>query len=157
MRGGPMKEIARLHNRPLEAEGRVRIDLTDPLTGRVVDRRDGKNHVFTQFLDRSKLTNLNSIKTVLTDFTGTLDTTVPFLPGNIIGWGTPSTAGSGNYQGAYNSAGQVLYQYKPTSNSVYWKMVYEFTTSQANGTIGCIGLTHQFDGTDDFYNGKKLD
>ena len=150
-----MKEIARLNYRPLEAEGRVRIDLTDPLTGRVVDRREGKNHVFTQYLERSQLTMLNSIKTVLTDFTGTLDTTVPFLPGNIIGWGTPSTAGSGNYQGAYNSAGQVLYQYKPTSNSVYWKMVYEFTTSQANGTIGCIGLTHQFDGSNTFNNGKK--
>lgn len=150
-----MKEIARLNYRPLEAEGRVRIDLTDPLTGRVVDRREGKNHVFTQFLERSYLTKLNSIKTVLTDFTGTLDTTVPFLPGNIIGWGTPSTGSSGNYQGAYNSAGQVIFQYKPTSNSVYWKMVYEFTTSQANGTIGCIGLTYQFDGTNDFYNGKR--
>ena len=149
-----MKEIARLNNRPLEAEGRVRIDLTDPLTGRVVDSREGKNHVFTQFLERSQLTSLNSIKTVLTDFTGTLDTTVPFLPGNIIGWGTPSTGSSGNYQGAYNSAGQVIFQYKPTSNSVYWKMVYEFTTSQANGTIGCIGLTHQFNGSTSFYNGK---
>ena len=150
-----MKEIARLNNRPLEAEGRVRIDLTDPLTGRVVDRREGKNHVFTQFLERSLLTSINGVKTVLTDFTGTLDTTVPFLPGNIIGWGTPSTGSSGNYQGAYNSAGQVIFQYKPTSNSVYWKMVYEFTTSQANGTIGCIGLTHQFDGSVSFYNGKK--
>ena len=89
-----MKEIARLHNRPLEAEGRVRIDLTDPLTGRVVDRREGKNHVFTQYLERSQLTQLNSIKTVLTDFTGTLDTTIPFLPGHIIGWGTPSAGSS---------------------------------------------------------------
>ena len=152
-----MKEIARLNYRPLEAEGRVRIDLTDPLTGRVVDRREGKNHVFTQYLERGRLTLLNSIKTVLTDFTGTLDTTVPFLPGNIIGWGTPSTGSSGNYQGAYNSAGQVLYRYKPTSDSVYWKMVYDFTTSQANGTIGCIGLTRQLDGseTNTFYNGKR--
>ena len=147
-----MKEIARLNNGPLEAEGRVRIDLTDPLTGSVVDRREGKNHVFTQYLERSQLTLLNSIKTVLTDFTGTLDTTVPFLPGKIIGWGTPSTGSSGNYQGAYNPAGQVIFQYKPTSNSVYWKMVYEFTTSQANGTIGCIGLTHQFDESISFYN-----
>jgi len=150
-----MKEIARLNNGPLEAEGRVRIDLTDPLTGSVVDRREGKNHVFTQYLERSQLTNLNSIKTVLTDFTGTLDTTVPFLPGNIIGWGTPSTGSSGNYQGAYNSAKEVIYQYKPTSNSVYWKMVYEFTAPQANGTIGCIGLTHQFDASITFKNGKK--
>lgn len=133
---------------PMHAEGRVCIDLTDPLTGKVVDRRKGKNTVFPGSFWGAQYASLwrsyvDSLFLVLTDSTRDIDPNFPYLLGNIVGFGLPSNGGTGTYRGAYNAANQVLHA--GTLSSMRWKFQYDFTTAQANGTIGTIGLTHQYD------------
>ena len=143
---------------PMHAEGNICIDITDPLTGKVVDRRKTKNQVFPIGIWGAQpyIYNWNyyvdNVYMVLTDSTQEIDSNFPFLMGTPIGFGIPSNSGSGNYRGAYNSANQVLHA--STLSSIRWKFQYDFTTAQANGTIGTIGLTHQYDmnGRTSFYN-----
>lgn len=44
----------------------------------------------------------------LNDSSAALDTAMPYLLGQTIGYGRPSLATSGTFRGAYNSANQVL-------------------------------------------------
>ncbi len=140
--------------KPLHAEGRVCIDLTDPITGKVKKRVNGKNHVFTDGLFSGEnfdwITAVSEAYTCLNDSTTTINTTIPYMFGNTVGYGIPSTSGTGTYRGAYNSENQVLAEM--TTTSARWKFQYDFTAAQANGTIGTIGLTHQYDSV---YNTKK--
>lgn len=122
--------------------------LTDSLTGKVIDKVEGKNHVFSNALlskrssDRNWQSAVSTVHTVLTDSSDAVDTSIPYLRGNIIGFGIPSVSGSGDYRGAYNSANQVLAA--QTIDSTRWKFQYDFTTAQANGTINTVGLTYQY-------------
>lgn len=133
--------------RPHHAEGRFCIDLTDPLTGKVKSRTTGKNHVFTDslFSNKSNVYNWTSVVSTafleLTNSTIAVDADLPFILGQTVGYGKPTTGSTGLYRGAYNSANQVLAAMTP--DSVRWKFQYDFTTAQANGVIGTIGLTHQ--------------
>lgn len=135
---------------PVHAEGRVSLALTDPLTGKVTEKLAGKNYVFTDALfsngveslvDWFRYMNLYPWM-CLNDSTKALDTTFPYLLGQTIGYGIPSTSGSGLYRGAYNAANQVLGLC--TAEKARWKYQYDFTTAQANGTIRNIGLTSQY-------------
>lgn len=142
---------------PMHAEGNICIDITDPLTGRVVDRQKGKNTVFPISLWGTQSSGtwgsyIDNVYTVLTGSTADIDPNFPFILGTPIGFGIPSSGGSGNYRGAYNAANQVLHA--STLSSLRWKFQYDFTTAQANGTIGTIGLTHQYDfgGRTSMYN-----
>ncbi len=147
-----------LERPPMHAEGNICIDLTDPLTGKVVDRRKVKNQVFpigiwgSQPISYTWAYYIDNIYMVLTDSTQDIDANLPFLLGTPVGFGIPSSAGTGNYRGAYNSTYQVLHA--STLSSIRWKFQYDFTTAQANGTIGTIGLTHQYDlnGRTSMYN-----
>lgn len=138
-----------LNRTPMHAEGHFCIDLSDPLTGKVIDRRKAKNQVFPIGIWGAQpyIYNWNyyvdNVYTVLTDSTQVIDPNFPFLMGTPVGFGIPSNSGSGNYRGAYNSTNQVLHA--STLSSIRWKFQYDFTTAQANGTIGTIGLTHQYD------------
>lgn len=129
------------------AEGRVCVELKDPQTGRVTDKVQWKNHVFTEALFSANTgawwgDTVNNVYTVMTDDDAAVDTTFPYMLGNVIGYGIPSSGSSGATRGAYNSTNQVLA--KMTLNSCRWKFQYDFTTAQANGTIKSIGLTNQY-------------
>ena len=63
-------------------------------------------------------------------------------------------AGCAVYNTQNNTTGKMRGGYNQTesefsSKQKYMKFVYDFTTSQANGTISCVCLTHQLGG----YNG----
>lgn len=144
-----MYDIAELrHRQPIHAEGHPCITLTDPLTGKIKEKIQGKNHVFLDaLLCRPSLSGdwVNAISTLwtcLNDSTLAVDANIPYLMGQTIGYGVPTASGSGAFRGAYNAANQVLA--RKTRESVYWKFQYDFTTAQANGTINSIGLTHQY-------------
>ena len=72
-----------------------------------------------------------------------INTKYPYLFGQTVGYGKPSTAGTGLYRGAYNAANQVLREL--SLDSVRWKFQYDFTTAQANDVpINVVGLTNQY-------------
>ncbi len=144
-----------LRRRPQYAEGRICVELTDPLTGKVKDRIRGQNHIFTdvffgaaraqdQYSDKfsSWVKTISQAQLLLTDSVLDITDTLPYICGNVIGTGLPSNAGSGLYQGAFNVANQKLASFD--GDSVNWKFQYDYTTAQANGTIGTMGLSYQY-------------
>ena len=162
-----MKDITRLNEiKPLQAEGRCTIELTDPITGKVKDRVGGKNMVFPETLMVDRWWSvLDSVWTVLGDDDTPSSLDFPFMRGNGLGYGVPSTAGSGLYQGAYNPSNQFLK--RQSDGKLSWKFQYDFTAPQAIGTIKSVSLTRQFvsstyptnfysanSGTYQYYDGK---
>ena len=145
--------------KPVHAEGHICIDLTDPLTGKVKERIKGQNHVFTESLFSGNrfdwVRSVSGVWLCLNDSTAAIDSSIPYLLGQTVGYGIPSMASSGLYRGAYNIANQVLAQM--TLSSARWKFQYDFTTAQANGVaIGTIGLTSQYSvGSYDTANQKQ--
>lgn len=144
-----MYDIAELrHRKPIHAEGHPCIMLTDPITGKVKEKIQGKNQVFLDaLLCRQSNTGdwvdaISTLWTCLNDSALAVDANIPYLMGQTLGYGVPSTAGASTFRGAYNATNQVLAQ--KTRESVYWKFQYDFTTAQAIGTINSIGLTHQY-------------
>ena len=141
-----VKDKIKYGGKAQHAVGKVSVCLTDPLTGRVTDKREGINHIFPESLnlvtDNGWISYISTLQTLLTDDAAAVDTTFPYVLGNIIGYGTPSLGTSGLYRGAYNAANQVLAQANGLT-SVRWKFQYDFTTAQAIGTISRIGLTGQ--------------
>jgi len=132
---------------PVFAEGHVTIDLTDPITGKIKQRVDGKNHVFTEALWAGSPwhSRLSSMQFVLNDSEIALNTGLPFLLGQTVAYGTPSQASLNTFRGAFNAANQVLGV--RTREKIRWKYQYDFTTAQANGgTIRNAGLTAQYSG-----------
>lgn len=125
--------------------------LTDPLTGKVVSKVEGDNHVFADALFLIKPStprwesSVNGAYLCMMDDGTAIDSKFPYLLGGIVGYGIPSVSGSGSYRGAYNLTNQVLAA--QTLDSVRWLFQYDFTTAQANGTIKSVGLTHQFNST----------
>lgn len=133
---------------PHHVEGHICIDLTDPVTGKVKQRTEGKNIAFPALVygcagnsnsSGGWATDMNTSFLFLTDSTTTIDTSLPLILGQVVGYGKPSAGSSGNYRGAYSAANQVLAD--RTIDSIRWKFQYDFTASQANGTIGTIGLS----------------
>lgn len=144
--------------KPVHAEGHICIDLTDPLTGKVKERIKGTNHVFTDSLFSED--NFDWVSSVskswlcLNDSAAAIDTTIPYLFGQTVGYGIPSSGSLGSYRGAYNDANQVLAQMSLTG--ARWKFQYDFTTAQANGiAIGTIGLTQQYAANTGLYPSPK--
>ena len=133
--------------RDVHAEGRVRIDLTDPLTGKTKERVEGKNLVFEDGVfcgdSGNWKSNISGMWMCLNDSDTALSASFPLLLGQTIGYGRPSTAGLGTLRGAYNVANQVLAAVDLTK--ARWKFQYDFTTAQANGTIKNVGLTRQYE------------
>lgn len=134
---------------PQLIEGRVRLDLTNPRTGKVIERVEGKNHIFTDVFFGKEfssaldwVTNVSNAWLCMNDNSDALDENFPFLKGQTLGYGKPSTAGTGLYRGAYNAANQVLNVCD--LEKIRWVFQYDFTTAQANGTIRNVGLTKQY-------------
>lgn len=128
------------------AEGRVKIDYIDPLTEKVKERIEGKNHVFKEILFGANWWTqlMQQIPLYITDGTQPIDVNWPLMKGNIIGWGNPNKGSSGDYRGNYDSSNSFLA--KRTNSGMASKFVYQFTPTQALGNIGQIGLTSQFGG-----------
>lgn len=133
--------------KPQAAVGKFCIDLTDPVTGKVLERVNGTNHIFEDVLyadagSTSWIQATSYAWLVLNDSPLAVDPDMPFVMGQTVGYGIPSQAGSGLFRGAYNAANQKLAECDLTS--VRWKFQYDFTAPQAVGTIRQIGLTLQY-------------
>lgn len=133
--------------KPQAAVGKFCIDLTDPVTGKVLERMNGTNHVFEDVLyagagDTSWIDATSQAWMVLNDSQLPIDPDMPYVMGQTVGYGRPSQSGSGLFRGAYNAANQKLAEWDFTS--IRWKFQYDFTAPQAIGTIRQIGLTHQY-------------
>jgi hypothetical protein len=130
------------------AEGRVCIDYTDPVTGKVKERIKGKNHVY---LDSFQCTNwkvvLDNIGLHMTGHTPALDTAFPYLLGSHVGYGRVGAGSSGTYRGAYNTANSFLGRQNGITG-ISWKYQYDFTPTQVPGTVKKIALTNQFMSSD---------
>lgn len=133
--------------RPTAMLGKVGIDLTDPITGKVVERVCGKNRVYPDALFTTNwLSRIGSMFMCLNDSDKALNPLIPFVFGNCLGYGKPGAGSQGALRGAANMASQVIAQ--KTVEKVRWKFVYDFTTTQANGIIKNVGLTAQHSGGD---------
>lgn len=137
-----IKDIIKYRGLPAIAKGHPCIELKDPLTGKIKERIEGDNHVFTDALFSGWWSAVNSVYMVLSDDDTPVDNNLPYMLGNVVGYGVPSQSGSGTYCGAYNAANQILASITP--DKISWKFQYDFTTAQANGTIKSIGLTRQY-------------
>ena len=139
-----MKDIIRLNEiKPLQAEGRCTVELTDPITGKVKERVGGKNMVFPETLMVDKWWDvLSDAYTVLGDDDTPSSLDFPYMRGKPLGYGIPSTAGSGLYQGAYNPSNQILK--RVSDGKLSWKFQYDFTAPQSLGTIKAVSLTRQY-------------
>ena len=138
-----MRDIAQvqsiLQKYPFEAKGHCRVDYTDPLTGKVLERIEGDNHVFIdQFMAIFQTTCLNSTL-LLTDGEQELDTDLPYLPGKPIGYGNPGTSATGIFQGSYRGADSFYNVIgRDQVTSMY---IYDFLSTQIPDTIRYVGLT----------------
>lgn len=146
-----MKDILNFKDlQQLHAEGKVCIDLTDAITGKVVERVNGKNHVFPSLFNswayasgvKTWAESLSMITLLLTNSNREISDDLPYILGSIVGYGQVGSGSSGSQLGAYSAANSVIAQY--TGSGIRWKFQYEFTPSQANGTIGTVGLSQQF-------------
>lgn len=143
-----MYDIVELKNRkPIHAVGHPCIMLTDPITGKVVDKVEGDNHVFLDalFTNTNWVNNITSNFLCLNDSSLAIDPTLPYLFGQTLGYGRYNVGSSGAFRGAYNATNSVIA--KKNTNSLYWKFQYDFTPAQANGTIQSVGLTSQYSST----------
>lgn len=135
------------------ARGRVCLELTDPLTGKIKERTEGVNHVFEDVLRLFEYASsysslffsqgISKYRLHLNDDGTAVDPSLPFMRGNSLGWGIPSQGSSGLFQGAANMANEILNEVTPGEKS-RWKFQYEFLPSQANGVIRTVGLTKQY-------------
>ena len=135
--------------KPGRAEGLIILSLTDPITGKIKEQYKYKNHVFEDMLFAgpsynwaAALNNSAFSTLVLNDSIAPIDPNMPFILGQTLGYGLPSTIASGTIRGTYDTTKQILGSYTPEKAT--WCFAYEFTTAQSNGTIGTVGLTSQY-------------
>lgn len=87
-----MRDLTDLQKHLIGAElhGHCRVDYTDPITGKVLERVEGDNHVFMdQFMAQDFQGQALSAALLITNGEQSLDTDLPYLPGTPIGYGTP--------------------------------------------------------------------
>lgn len=156
MRGAvALRDQSRLSDN-FHAKGHVSIDFTDPLTGKVIDKVDGDNHAFKEYLSTTNLVGwMNSVTLHITEGDGSpVNTSFPWMRGDLIGFGTPYNGSSGTLRGAYDST--TSYTGKRTPFGLSSKYSYQFTPSQALGRIGEVGLTSQFVNTYSLEPSRKV-
>lgn len=137
-----MRDLTDLQRHLIGAElhGHCRVDYTDPITGKVLERVEGDNHVFMdQFMAQSFQGQALSSALLITNGEQSLDTDLPYLPGTPIGYGTPSSEATGIYQGSFRSVDS--YRNRITQQGITNLYVYDFLTTQIPDTIRYVGLT----------------
>lgn len=150
-----LADIAKFRPTLAHAEGRFQIDLTDPITGKVLDRIEERNHIFESLFFSSLVASgtdynnysweweykISNAMLLLTDSEYPISDDMPYILGEIVGLGVPNNTAMGSKRGNYNPQAQQLAVVD--REKVHWKFQYEFTASQANGKIATIGLSHQ--------------
>ncbi|UWG10550.1 MAG: hypothetical protein [Bacteriophage sp.] len=137
-----MRDLTDLQKHLIGAElhGHCRVDYTDPITGKVLERVEGDNHVFMdQFMAQDFQGQALSAALLITNGEQSLDTDLPYLPGTPIGYGTPSSEATGIYQGSFRSVDS--YRNRITQQGITNLYVYDFLTTQIPDTIRYVGLT----------------
>lgn len=135
-----LRELVKKERNNIDITGHCRVDYTDPITGKVLERIEGDNHVFVdQFLSTNFQSNNLSGSLLLTNSDLTLDTSLPWIPGRPIGYGSINSSATGIYQGSYRSTDSYTNSIAQTGvTSMY---VYDFLTTQIPDTINYVGLT----------------
>ncbi|GHU54130.1 hypothetical protein AGMMS49975_14080 [Clostridia bacterium] len=131
------------------AEGKVRFDFTDALTGKVKNRVEGGNMVFSEQLRSANIISfLSQLVTPIVYLTdGEDEPTDDFqlLPGSIVGWGSPMNGSiAGAYQGAFNAPASKIGVIPPTKDRCVYKYVYDFLPTQLPFAPKAVGITQQF-------------
>lgn len=147
-----LKDVLKHRPKIAGAEGRFCIELTDPITGKVLERVKEHNRIFEDMLFGCVTSssgylydwqyNISNAWLLLTDSENEITPDTTFLFGNLIGYGQPNSAGYGSRRGAYVADAQQLAI--ADTEKVHWKFQYEFTASQAVGKIATIGLSYQY-------------
>jgi hypothetical protein len=137
-----MRDLTDLQRHLIGAElhGHCRVDYTDPITGKVLERVEGDNHVFMdQFMAQDFQGQALSAALLITNGEQSLDTDLPYLPGTPIGYSTPSSEATGIYQGSFRSVDS--YRNRITQQGITNLYVYDFLTTQIPDIIRYVGLT----------------
>ena len=127
----------------LEAHGKFCIELKDPDTGKVKNRAQERNNVYSHLLNRSGAgyagwaNSISDMVLLLTDDTAG-DYKMPFLLGKQIGCGWPSTEGSG--------ALAILNRNEPAFYCVTPELFEYFQELEENLALGKIAQERKKDG-----------
>lgn len=131
-----------------EVIGKVQIDYTDSLTGKVRERISKNNHVFSNSFNTygwwNWLNKTDEPILFITDNDTTPDDSFPYLRGNVIGYGTINAGTSGGLRGLYNADESILAADINNGMGRQWKYVYSFTGEQIPSAIKSIGITSQY-------------
>ena len=135
-------------NEITEIKGNVCIEYRDELTGRIKERIASKNHIFEDSFRSGNwsdiLNNTSYENLFITDDNSPPDDNLPYLRGNIVGWGRTNTAASGLYQGNYITDKSWLDRDINNGMGRSWKWTYEFSSSQLPGEMKSVGITNQY-------------
>jgi hypothetical protein len=137
-----MKDITKMLGLDCQAEGRVCINYTDPITQKIKEQIKGKNHIYRDALFSGWYSNVTNATMVLSMGTRAIDPDIPYILGDTIGYGMPLTGSLGTVRGAYNAASSYL-ELKTLEN-ISWKFVYDFTPMQVPYPVKTIAMTNQF-------------
>ncbi|GHU56171.1 hypothetical protein AGMMS49975_19080 [Clostridia bacterium] len=130
--------------------GKVQIDYTDKITGKVKERICGNNHVFldafntTAWWDRLSATTYDTF--FLTDDDTPPDDNFQYLRGNIIGWGRVGNEASGAYRGKFLANESIIDGDINNGAGRHFKYTYTFTGDQVLQPIKSLGLSMQYSG-----------
>lgn len=137
-----MRDLSQLNGHAVDAHGHCRIDYTDPITGKVLERIEGDNHVFVNQFSTSLFQNqMPNATMLLTSGDIGLDTSLPYIPGIPCGYGDINSTATGIYRGAYRSTDSFLN--RVSLNHVSNMYVYDFLSTQIPRKINYVGLTGQ--------------
>lgn len=133
-----MRDLSQLNGRAVDAHGHCRIDYTDPITGKVLERIEGDNHVFVNQFSTSLFQNqMPNATMLLTSGDIGLDTSLPYIPGIPCGYGDINSTATGIYRGAYRSTDSFLN--RVSLNHVSNMYVYDFLSTQIPRKINYVG------------------
>ena len=152
--------------------GRVLIEDIDSKSGKTSRWYEGSNHIFRKsFLCENwshALSFSGAPNFIITDDFTAPDDDFPYLKGNVELWGTIGMRTDHNRRGEFISdqsfigvdasippdliTGEV--SKFPKGKGMAWRYVYEFSESQIrNTTLGCVGISEQYDGRTDRLGG----
>ena len=144
-----MRENIEMDEKDGNVRGFVTIEYRDPTTGKVREKIEDENHVFGNSFKCGFWSNM-LIQTARDIFFVTDDNTppsddLPYLRGNIIGWGRNVVGGTNVRQGAF-----VAGESQPMGADIgeglgrRFRYVFDFTPTQLLEGIGSFGFTPQY-------------
>ena len=145
-----MNDIVKIDRGAAQVAGQMCLDYINSVTDKTEERVEGVAHVFADSFKCGFWSNILA-QTTRDSFFVTSDSThpddgFPYLRGNIIGWGTPSTlAAPHNRRGTFVPDLSFLHGvFIDGGRGVRYRYVYDFTSGQLLEGIGSFGLTVQY-------------